>query len=99
MKQKNNLADTIYSLMLMADAEAVSQTSLKVMNVLENSGVQLQILGIATALLTILDRYGLNYTDVLGMAECIVFSGRNNNMLQGFKELQLLMQAKKEILN
>lgn len=99
MVKQSSTADLIHSLMLTTDSKAVSQASLKVMKVLINDGVELQILGIAAALLTILDRYGLNYIDVLGMADSIVFSGENNNMLPAFKEIMALMKPKKEIEN
>lgn len=97
MENRISMAELIQTKMLLTDYKAVSQTSLKVMSAIKNEDVENQVLGIAAALLTVLDRYGLNYIDVLGEADSIVFSGENNNMISEFKELQGMMKTKKEI--
>ena len=96
MSKQNKTADLIHSLMMNSDSKAISQTSLKVMKALQNESVENQILGLSSLFLTFLDRYGLNHIDVLGMADSIVFSGENNNMLPEFKTMARLMKNKKE---
>lgn len=97
MSKQNNSADLIHSLMINSDSKAVSQTSLKVMKAIQNESVENQILGLSSLFLTFIDRYGLNYIDVLGTADAIVFSGENNNMIPDFKNITKLMKNKKEI--
>lgn len=97
--QKSNTADLIHSLMFQStDSKPVSQTSLKVMKAIQNDSIENQILGVASLLLVFLDRYGLSHIDVLGMADAVVHSGDNNNMLPEFKNCYLFMKNKKEIL-
>lgn len=100
MQTKNKTADLIHSLMIQStDSKPVSQTSLKVMKTIQNDSVENQILGVTSLLLVLLDRYGLNHIDVLGMADAVVYSGDYNNMLPEFKNIINLMKNKKEILS
>lgn len=98
MSNNNKMANLVYMSMLQAEDEDVAQTALELMRTIVKNGVGYQILGVAALLLTLLDRYGLNCVDVLGIADCIVFSKGNNNMTQSFKDIQLLMKTKMEII-
>lgn len=98
MTTKSRTADLIYSLMTQTSTKAVSQASLKVMDALQDDKVENQILGLAANLIILLNQYELSHSDVLGIADCIVFSGECNNMLPDFKAIKRFMKNEWEII-
>lgn len=56
-----------------------------------------QVLGIAATLLLMLHKYNLDYTEVLGIADGMVFSGENNNIHPNFNQIiEFYMDSKEE---
>lgn len=97
MTVKNRTADIIYSQMLKTTPQAVSQAALMIMDRIQGDKVCNQILGLASALICMLHQYDLSHTDVLGIADNMVYSGLNNNMRPDFKAIQKYMKNEWEI--
>lgn len=77
MNYLNKTADLIYQRMLNeTTAKQISQASLAIMNTIQSDKVQNQLLGLAAALICMLHMYDLSHTDVLGIADNIVYSGQ-----------------------
>jgi len=94
---KNKTADLIYGQMLQTTPKQVSQASLLIMNAIQGDKVCNQMLGLAAALICMLHQYGLTHTDVLGIADNMVYSGVNNNMKPEFKAIQNYMKSEWEL--
>ena len=94
---KNKTADLIYAQMLQTTPQQVSQAALLIMNAIQGDKVCDQMLGLAAALICMLHQYGLTHTDVLGIADNMVYSGANNNMKPEFKAIQNYMKNEWEI--
>ena len=97
MSIKNRTSDLIYNQMLETTPKAVSLTSLAIMNAIQDKEVCNQILGLSAALICMLHQYDLNHVDALGIADNMVYSGDNNNMLPDFKAIQDFMKNEWEI--
>lgn len=96
-KMRNKTADLIYGQMLQTTPQQVSQAALMIMNSIQSDKVCNQMLGLAAALICMLHQYGLTHTDVLGIADNMVYSGQNNNMKPEFKAIQTFMKNEWEI--
>lgn len=94
---KNKTADLIYSLMINTASKKVSQSAIRVMDAIQDLKVENQVLGLAACLIIMLHQYDLNYTEVLGIADNIVYSGANNNMLPDFKAIKSFMKDEWQI--
>lgn len=94
---KNKTADLIYGQMLQTTPAQVSQAALQIMNAIQGDKVCNQMLGLAAALICMLHQYDLTHTDVLGIADNMVYSGENNNMKPDFKAIQNYMKNEWEI--
>ena len=94
---KNKTADLLYEQTLETTAEEVAQASLLIMSAIQTKKVCNQMLGLAAALICMLHHYGLNHTDVLGIADNIVYSGANNNMKPEFKVIRKYMKDEWEL--
>ena len=94
---RNKTADIIYNQMVCTTPNQVSQAALRVMDALQTDKVSNQVLGLAAALICMLNQYELNHVDVLGIADNMVFSGDNNNMLPDFKVIKKYMKDEWEI--
>ena len=97
MDFKNRTASVSHDLMLKTTTKKVANTALTVMDSIQAERVENQILGIAAILICLLDQYGLSHVDVLGIADNMVFSGSNNNMLPEFKVIRNYMKSEWEI--
>lgn len=97
MSIKNRTSDLIYNQMLETTPKAVSLTSLAIMNAIQDKEVCNQILGLSAALICMLHQYDLNHVDALGIADNMVYSGDNNNMLPDFRAIQDFMKNEWEI--
>ena len=94
---KSKTADILYSQMLLTTPKQVSQSALKIMDVIQTDKVSNQMLGLASALICMLHQYGLTHTDVLGIADNIVYSGVNNNIRPDFKVIKKYMKDEWEL--
>lgn len=94
---RNRTADIIYDQMLRTTAKDVAGAALVTMDALQGHSVANQILGLAASLICMLHQYDLNHTDVLGIADNMVYSGNNNNMLPDFKAITHYMKTEWEI--
>ena len=97
MSIKNRTSELIYNQMLSTTAYDVSKTSLAIMNAIQGEKVCNQILGLSAALICMLHQYDLNHVDALGIADNMVYSGDNNNMLPDFRAIQNYMKNEWEI--
>ena len=95
---RNKTADIIYNQMLQTTAKQVSNAALRVMDALQTDKVCNQVLGLAASLIVMLDQYGLNHVDVLGIAHNMVYSGDNGNMKPDFKAIKSYMKNEWEII-
>lgn len=95
---KNKTADIIYNQMQQTTAKSVAKTTLMVMDAIQGEKVCNQALGIGAALICMLHQYGLNHVDVLGIADNMVYSDINNNILPDFKVIKTFMKNEWEIV-
>lgn len=94
---KNKTADLIYSQMLKTTPKQISYSAISAMDAIQGDKVCNQMLGLAAALICMLHQYGLTHTDVLGIADNMVYSGDSNNMIPEFKAIQRFMKNEWEI--
>lgn len=94
---KNKTADLIYSQMLKTTPKQISYSAISAMDAIQGDKVCNQMLGLAAALICMLHQYGLTHTDVLGIADNMIYSGDNNNMRPEFKAIQQFMKNEWEI--
>lgn len=97
MTERNRTADIIYNQMLQTTSKQVSNAALRIMDSIQTDKVCNQVLGLAAALICMLDQYDLNHVDVLGIAHNMVYSGANNNILPDFKAIKHYMKNEWEI--
>lgn len=97
MGYRNRTADILYNKMLETTSKEVSNTALTIMNAVQQEKTANQILGLAATLVCILEQYGLNHVDVLGIADNMVHSAENNNMTKDFKAITHFMKNEWEI--
>lgn len=97
MEIKNKTADIIYGQMLRTTPKQISHSAIAIMDAIQSDKVCNQMLGLAAALICMLHQYGLSHTDVLGIADNMVYSGLNNNMRPEFKAIQVFMKNEWEI--
>lgn len=83
--------------MLQTTAKSVANTALLIMDAIQGEKVCNQMLGLAAALICMLHQYGLSHVDVLGIADNMVYSGFNNNILPEFKVIKTFMKKEWEI--
>lgn len=97
MAEKSKTAAIINDLMLRTTKKQVAQAALTAIDSIQADRVENQILGIAAILICLLDQYGLSHVDVLGIADNMVYSGNNNNMIPDFKAIKNYMKSEWEI--
>jgi len=97
MTYKNKTADIVYDQMLRTTSYDVAMAAMRVMDAIQSDKVANQMLGLAAALICMLHQYGLTHTDVLGIADNMVYSGENNNMKPDFKVIQKFMKDEWEL--
>ena len=88
MTVRNRTADLLYQQMLVTTPVNVARTSAKIVNAIQQEPTADQMLGIAAALICMLNKYDLNHVDVLGMADNYVYDG---NMRPEFKAIKQFM--------
>lgn len=94
---KSKTADLLYEQMLKTTAQQVGKSTLRLLNTVQTDKVCNQILGLAAALICMLNQYQLSHTDVLGIADNMVYSGLNNNIKPEFKAVQQFMKNEWEL--
>ena len=67
------------------------------MDSLQTDKVSNQMLGLAAALICMLDQYTLSHVDVLGIAHNMVYSGDNGNMKPDFSVIKKYMKNEWEM--
>ena len=77
MRRKEQ-ADLFFSEMVKMQATQVTPTVEKLVNTLQGKEVVETMMSLATVLLILLHKYDISYTDVLGMADCMVFPSAKN---------------------
>ena len=77
MRRKEQ-ADLFFSEMVRMQATQVLPTIEELVDTLQGKEVVETIMSLATVLLILLHKYDLSYTDVLGMADCMVFPSAKN---------------------
>ncbi len=97
MPVRNKTADILYQKMLQTTPQKVGITAIKAMNAIQCDSVENQILSVGALLVTMLDQYQLNATEVLGVADNMVYSAAHNNMAFDFKALKNYMKNEWEI--
>lgn len=97
MTYKNRTADLIYNQMLLTTPKEVAKTALRIMDKIQGENTANQILGLASSLICMLYQYDLNHVDVLGIADGMVYSDTNNNMMPDFKAIKDFMKTEWEI--
>ena len=94
---KNKTAEIVYNQMLRTTCKEVSLSAIKVMDAIQGEKVANQMLGLAAAFIVMLHHYELTHTDVMGIADNIVYSGENNNMKPDFKAIKNYMKEEWEL--
>lgn len=97
MNLKNKTADLLYRQMIIANEIEVSKTTLAILNLIQTLKVHNQLLGLACAMVCLLESYGLSHSDVLGIAHNIVHQQSNNNADKNFKAVKQFMRTEWEI--
>ena len=77
MRRKEQ-ADLFFSEMVRMQATQVAPTVEKLVNTLQGKEAVETMMSLATVLLILLHKYDISYTDVLGMADCMVFLSAKN---------------------
>ena len=85
---KNRTAEILYNLMVQAKQGEVAKSALVIIDKIQGFKVRNQLLGLAAALICLMDEYNLNSSDVLGIAHNIVYSAANSNMIKDFKVIK-----------
>ena len=84
MTKRKMIANNLYDDMLFADSAKVAEVAARLHKDLRGVSGEYQLLGIAALLLYKLHQYGLSHIDVLGMAECCMYSEKYNNLKTEF---------------
>lgn len=92
-------ADIIYPQILTKDIPSVAPLTYGLALWLNSAEEEVsnQIVGLAAALICMLQKYDLNHIDVLSAAENLIFSDTNNNMQPVFKQIMEVFKNKEEI--
>ena len=77
MKRKEQ-ADLFFSEMVRMQVTQVAPTVEQLVDSLQGKEVVETMMSLATVLLILLHKYDISYTDVLGMADCMVFPSAKN---------------------
>lgn len=94
---KNKTADILYYQMLKTTVKDVARTAIRIMDAIQGEKVCNQILGLAAAFICMLHQYELSHVDAMGIADNMVYSGDNNNMIPEFKVIRTFMKNEWEI--
>lgn len=80
--------DIYFSEMVRMQVSQVVPTVEKLVDNLQGKEVTESLMSLATVMLILLHKYDLSYTDVLGMADCMVFpSAKNFTIAPEFEEV------------
>ncbi|MCD7779629.1 MAG: hypothetical protein LUH05_03025 [Candidatus Gastranaerophilales bacterium] len=85
---KNKTAEILYNQMIMANENEVSKTALYILDKIQTFKVKNQLLGLASAIICLLEEYDLSSSDLLGIAHNIVYTGSNGNVNKDFKAIK-----------
>ena len=77
MRRKEQ-ADLFFSEMVRMQVTQVTPTVEQLVDSLQGKEVVETMMSLATVLLILLHKYDISYTDVLGMADCMVFPSAKN---------------------
>ena len=81
----------------MTNPDKVARSALSAINAIQTHKTENQLLGLAAAMVVLLNHYEMEATDTLGIAHNFVFSGENGNMKPSFKALNQFMRSEWEI--
>jgi DNA polymerase III psi subunit len=80
--------DYIYYNMLMSNPDTISTIVTRILTDMNKEKIYNQILALTSALICMLDKYGLDHVDVLSITDAIVNSGENNNTSEQFQHIK-----------
>lgn len=87
MGKVKEVLDDIYYTMTLLEPLDIYVDTFKVLEASKKATIPEQIMAVASALLVLLDKYQLDYSQVLQEAHRVTFSGDFNNMTRLFKKL------------
>lgn len=93
MAIKNRTTELLYNLMLTADSDRISKLAIKQLNAIQSNRASEQLLGLAAAFICLLDVYGLNAADVLGVAHNMVYDTSNSTTTKDYKGIKQFMKT------
>ena len=97
MKKEYKRANTLYQKAFQAKKKDIVQIAELALITTRGAKIQTQIVGIAAALICLLDNYNLTLEDILPIASCKVFDDNYNNMTPEFQALRQYMKKDWEI--
>ena len=87
MGRVKEILDDIYATITLLEPLDIYVNVFQVLEASKKTTVPEQIMAVASALLVLLDKYQLDYSQVLQEAHRLTFSGDFNNMTELFKKL------------
>lgn len=94
---ENRTSEIIYRQMLSTTPERVAKTAISIFDSVQSQKVRDQVLGLAAALICVLESYELSHVDVLGLAHNYVFSDYHGNMKSDFRALKKYIKSEWEL--
>ncbi len=90
-------ADILYNKMLLTTPKKVARAALRAVNAIQCDKTENQLLGLAAAMVVLLNKYDMEATDTLNMAHNFVYSDYCSNMTEDFKALEQFMRDEWEM--
>jgi len=94
---RTKAADTIYNQMIKVTASDTADTAEGILEMIQGYTAEHQLLGLASALLFLMEQYRIETTDVMSEAHNKVFSGEYNNLAPEFEVLKNYIKEKWEL--
>lgn len=91
MKQ-NRTQEILYQQMAVANEVEVSKTAVYILDRIQQLKVHNQLLGLAAALVCLIDVYELKASDILGIAHNIVYNKWNETVAKNFAGIRRYMK-------
>lgn len=88
----NRTTEIIYQQMKQTTSFQTASAAKKILNSIQSCEVSNQVLGLAAVLICMMHQYNLDHSEVMQIADNIVYSGNDSNMLPDFKVLQKYMK-------
>lgn len=90
-------SDILWGKMLMTTPKNVANAALRAINAIQSDKTENQLLGLASAMVVLLNQYEMEATDTLNIAHNLVYSGHCGNMKPEFKALKQFMRDEWEM--